>query len=197
MGITAATVVSYSFSTSNHNRMLSFLHCVIVVSYSFSTSNHNGPGNEVARLELYLILFLHQTTTLRAASYTAATLYLILFLHQTTTHLVAQLDNVSCILFFFYIKPQPLWQTLLTRRRCILFFFYIKPQPPRRRSCPAPVVSYSFSTSNHNLRVSGDYLEVLYLILFLHQTTTNRQFSIFCIALYLILFLHQTTTLAF
>ena len=36
-------VVSYSFSTSNHNQDLRKLELSAVVSYSFSTSNHNVP----------------------------------------------------------------------------------------------------------------------------------------------------------
>ena len=34
-----------------------------VVSYSISTSNHNKPKDDKPKDELYLIPFLHQTTT--------------------------------------------------------------------------------------------------------------------------------------
>ena len=56
-----------------------------VVSYSFSTSNHNSFRERVAVIQLYLILFLHQTTTAVALLACIHSLYLILFLHQTTT----------------------------------------------------------------------------------------------------------------
>ena len=102
-----ALVVSYSFSTSNHNTGMIHHQPEVVVSYSFSTSNHNPHRPQDIPGRLYLILFLHQTTTLAVA------------LH---------LDD-RCILFFFYIKPQPCRYLLVNRR----------------------VVSYSFSTSNHNV----------------------------------------------
>ena len=35
--------------------------------------------------------------------------------------------------------------------RCILFHFYIKPQPYEAKEFGIIVVSYSISTSNHNL----------------------------------------------
>ena len=35
------SVVSYEFSTSNHNRLVNMTNEVVVVSYEFSTSNHN------------------------------------------------------------------------------------------------------------------------------------------------------------
>ena len=78
-------VVSYSISTSNHNSLIVFTLAVAVVSYSISTSNHNLPRWCALPLKLYLIPFLHQTTTVHNASYTFIELYLIPFLHQTTT----------------------------------------------------------------------------------------------------------------
>ena len=100
-----------------------------VVSYSISTSNHNCIS--VIRLikVLYLIPFLHQTTTLKR---------------------VLNADS-GCILFHFYIKPQPTSFALVTAQGCILFHFYIKPQLFHQRKRKPSVVSYSISTSNHNL----------------------------------------------
>ena len=67
---------------------------------------------------------------------TSATLYLIEFLHQTTTRRERLSQSDSCILLNFYIKPQPLcsfdvlaWCCILLFLRCILLNFYIKPQP--------------------------------------------------------------------
>ena len=56
-------VVSYFVSTSNHNLCLVLAKSSIVVSYFVSTSNHNLIEQEKLTMELYLILFLHQTTT--------------------------------------------------------------------------------------------------------------------------------------
>ena len=100
-------------------------------------------------------------------------LYLILFLHQTTTPQRLSLLIISCILFCFYIKPQ------LTEAK-----YYDK-----------TVVSYFVSTSNHNDIQVHKLEDRLYLILFLHQTTTAEVCDLRAYVLYLILFLHQTTTL--
>ena len=121
-------------------------------------------------------------------------LYLIPFLHQTTTSVQFGLTRHCCILFLFYIKPQRHGVKVLAFNRCILFLFYIKPQlhPQTNKNetvvsysfstsnhnsvfdlpCLARVVSYSFSTSNHNLICLDIVLLRLYLIPFLHQTTT-------------------------
>ena len=78
----------------------------------------------------------------------------------------------SCILFHFYIKPQPHDARCLISLGCILFHFYIKPQLFHRSHFYCFVVSYSISTSNHNERGGKDTDSRLYLIPFLHQTTT-------------------------
>ena len=79
-------------------------------------------------LQLYLIEFLHQTTTGEPRRLSAARLYLIEFLHQTTTKNRRDTPPCSCILLNFYIKPQPLDRRLDRVGRCILLNFYIKPQ---------------------------------------------------------------------
>ena len=101
-----------------------------------------------------------------------------------------------CILLNFYIKPQPHKRRQIRRRRCILLNFYIKPQltvslPVYSISCILLnfyikpqllvftstiffVVSYWISTSNHNNYEWNNTLKMLYLIEFLHQTTTIR-----------------------
>ena len=144
----------------------------IVVSYSVSTSNHNWRYLHARGSTLYLILFLHQTTTFIRFIRFIVMLYLILFLHQTTTTThrwmlysccilfcfyikPQQSPNViffhnGCILFCFYIKPQPRATPRGRRERCILFCFYIKPQLASRMMRGLWVVSYSVSTSNHN-----------------------------------------------
>ena len=82
---------------------------------------------------LYLIVFLHQTTTLRSCVSVFLRLYLIVFLHQTTTRVVWYKIQNYCILSSFYIKPQP----------CLSLRLHLY------------IVSYRLSTSNHNCRVVG------------------------------------------
>ena len=122
------TVVSYSISTSNHNCLIFSLLSVKVVSYSISTSNHNIVVNVIVPHQLYLIPFLHQTTTIFGMS----------------------VADGSCILFHFYIKPQHKDTKQRRMLSCILFHFYIKPQPICSYGLEPRVVSYSISTSNHN-----------------------------------------------
>ena len=59
---------------------------------------------------------------------------------------------------------------------------------------PIVVVSYRNSTSNHNRAPNHLYLQELYLIEILHQTTTPPPGVVFALMLYLIEILHQTTT---
>ena len=143
---------------------------------------------------LYLIPFLHQTTTSRCYTYRYRMLYLIPFLHQTTTENRHDRRHASCILFHFYIKPQP----------------------RRNRTSPRSVVSYSISTSNHNFSLiyknfalvvsysistsnhnGADEVTALIEVVSYSISTSNHNhhiFVIFIILLYLIPFLHQTTT---
>ena len=214
-GVVGGHVVSYSISTSNHNFRLLRLIDSSVVSYSISTSNHNKWIFRNKKKKLYLIPFLHQTTTFIPVAF----------------------DFIGCILFHFYIKPQhraigradkrvvsysistsnhnigaktcskallyliPFLHQTTTRSGdikdyfgCILFHFYIKPQLQLSSGRHGGVVSYSISTSNHNLPMVQTRMCLLYLIPFLHQTTTVYPPLATQLALYLIPFLHQTTT---
>ena len=123
----------------------------------------------------------------------------------------------SCILLNFYIKPQLHWRRAEMPPSCILLNFYIKPQPQpgstsgpsvvsywistsnhnvwRLHRCDSLVVSYWISTSNHNSEGILQHAKWLYLIEFLHQTTTVLSEELFEVVLYLIEFLHQTTTI--
>ena len=122
------SVVSYLASTSNHNCDEMFVYDWLVVSYLASTSNHNVASLLHPQIPLFLILHLHQTTTVYRFSVEPKELFLILHLHQTTT----------------------LGQILRCRQRCFLSCIYIKPQPTRSCQIPYYVVSYLASTSNHN-----------------------------------------------
>ncbi len=78
----------------------------------------------------------------------------------------------GCILFHFYIKPQLTLSLTRGFASCILFHFYIKPQHCKDNIFHQRVVSYSISTSNHNSQPFLSISILLYLIPFLHQTTT-------------------------
>ena len=121
-------------------------------------------------------------------------LYLIPFLHQTTTRGLSAMSSSGCILFHFYIKPQPSYVNSNTSLRCILFHFYIKPQRVVNSFTRACVVSYSISTSNHNETLVNIHYYKVVSYSILHQTTTFVTLISPECRLYLIPFLHQTTT---
>ena len=165
-------VVSYSISTSNHNLQLRKAQALQLYLIPFLHQTTTGNVFFRKRRLLYLIPFLHQTTTFSWRISTIGWLYLIPFLHQTTTCISPTRATSSCILFHFYIKPQ-------LNFVCTFYTF---------------VVSYSISTSNHNSERTKLERRALYLIPFLHQTTTEGATYIEYLKLYLIPFLHQTTT---
>ena len=143
-------VVYRSFPTSNHNGTVSAPSTPAVVYRSFPTSNHN------------LLLLANQDEGL----------YIVLFLHQTTT---ANRDFPTCVC-------------------CISFFSYIKPQRSRLTMFMLKVVYRSFPTSNHNaINIAFACLRVVYRSF----PTSNHNASKFfkkTFLLYIVLFLHQTTT---
>ncbi len=143
-----------------------------VVSYFISTSNHNFRRPYVIFIKLYLISFLHQTTTrahhlFRRASCILFHFYIkpqqtanshqmiqscILFHFYIKPQLLLTVSKsaLSCILFHFYIKPQLIRPSAVVAQSCILFHFYIKPQLSILTLTGILVVSYFISTSNHN-----------------------------------------------
>ena len=121
-------VVSYSISTSNHNIENSDIFRVEVVSYSISTSNHNWKtfSNDFLAVVSYSISTSNHNKNTR--NHVSRKLYLIPFLHQTTTLTRMLSPPKCCILFHFYIKPQHAFALEKLSHCCILFHFYIKPQ---------------------------------------------------------------------
>ena len=99
------------------------------------TSNHNFVFVSFSTFELYILWFLHQTTTLS-------------------------------LMWFLYLS-------------CISFDSYIKPQLHVIR-LPQPHVVYPLiPTSNHNFERLRAQCSMLYILWFLHQTTTSIMISIF------------------
>ena len=102
-------------------------------------------------------------------------LYIVLFLHQTTT-ISQMVQNIKgCISYYSYIKPQLLgW-----------FPRYVE------------VVYRTIPTSNHNYR--GDQSEDQFVVYRTIPTSNHNNAGSFTDkgSLYIVLFLHQTTTLCF
>ena len=142
--------------------------------------------------------------------------YLVRFLHQTTTNGFMFPSKSGCISSVSYIKPQLSGDLRLRRYGCISSVSYIKPQhcvcpTTKARGCISSVsyikpqlepklpissivVYRPFPTSNHNTATVISYFFRLYIVRFLHQTTTISHKASHTVELYIVRFLHQTTT---
>ena len=143
---------------------------------------------------LYIVRFLHQTTTKVEASDICASLYIVRFLHQTTTVSVQHKIRAGCISSVSYIKPQPRLLSFAFSFSCISSVSYIKPQLPLIKTIYENVVYRPFPTSNHNPETALAVILPLYIVRFLHQTTTDCDEHMASCVLYIVRFLHQTTT---
>ena len=121
-------VVYHLVPTSNHNWpvQISFVHSLFIILFLHQTTT---VGKSVMNDQtLFIILFLHQTTTQADANATNLQLFIILFLHQTTTLLAWIPRCSSCLSSCSYIKPQLLaWFSKIVGC-CLSSCSYIKPQ---------------------------------------------------------------------
>ena len=100
---------------------------------------------------LFLIAFLHQTTTGQTTHLVQKRLFLIAFLHQTTTLCGLPPCPKSCFLLRFYIKPQ-LAEWTVPQLKVVSYCVSTSNHNGRREQRTWQiVVSYCVSTSNHNL----------------------------------------------
>ncbi len=165
-----------------------------VVYLIISTSNHNPSliGSFVSTL--YILSFLHQTTTLSLHLSKPLSCISYHFYIKPQLNLDSLNDLRSCISYHFYIKPQLFFPSALSFRSCISYHFYIKPQPPRCCRILRSVVYLIISTSNHNL---VPCLKLLAVVVYLIISTSNHNLFgnyKFQVQLYILSFLHQTTT---
>ena len=122
-------------------------------------------------------------------------LYIVRFLHQTTTVALSRLGLFRCISFVSYIKPQLSPRLIIAVISCISFVSYIKPQRLEKNGYLERVVYRSFPTSNHNLKPVNLLPNV---VVYRSFPTSNHNYvmvSLFEYMLYIVRFLHQTTTL--
>ena len=100
---------------------------------------------------LYILSFLHQTTTLLSMYSLRSCCISYHFYIKPQLSVCPGVCPCGCISYHFYIKPQPgaMFQTNSTS--CISYHFYIKPQLSVVRRLNYSVVYLIISTSNHNL----------------------------------------------
>ena len=187
-------VVSLTVPTSNHNREIIQKFSRGVVSLTVPTSNHN----------------------LQAQVKNINALYLLLFLHQTTTRTAGYSSTLSCISYCSYIKPQP-YRKGKTRSHVVSLTVPTSNHNwPAAARHPVSVVSLTVPTSNHNILcepvLPADVVSLTvptsnhnwwtvtlcpWIVVSLTVPTSNhnhREQIMSGHLLYLLLFLHQTTT---
>ena len=169
--------------------------------------------------KLFMVLFLHQTTTemigaVQRGSCLWSYSYIKPQLWSNKSILTA-----SCLWSYSYIKPQLYVQGMYCVLCCLWSYSYIKPQPNERIVQlgvvvygPIPTSNHNYPgggvetwrvvygpipTSNHNLSFLFRLALSLFMVLFLHQTTTTYKNTVLWLKLFMVLFLHQTTTLLF
>ena len=104
--IVLLTVVYLAFSTSNHNCVLCLERENIVVYLAFSTSNHNLFLLHRWLLAVVYLAFSTSNHNQKRDVLFIEKLYILRFLHQTTTFSPNAWASLSCISCVFYIKPQ-------------------------------------------------------------------------------------------
>ena len=175
--------------------MLLPISCTVVYLL-IPTSNHNCRTCAACRSSLYIFWFLHQTTTLRYSLWSGCRLYIFWFLHQTTTIRRSRYQPLLLYIFWFLHQTTTCYLWYYIHSCCISFDSYIKPQRPIGSRSLRAVVYLLIPTSNHNRKKLDDFIDVLYIFWFLHQTTTVERIDVQLIRLYIFWFLHQTTTAA-
>ena len=166
--------------------------------------------------QLYIVLFLHQTTT-SFGQFISGTCCISYYSYiKPQLHYALPESQRCCISYYSYIKPQldilkdasgyVVYRTIPTSNHNS-YRGWETPQQVVYRTIPTSnhnflvclttllyVVYRTIPTSNHNLWRFLAFSSALYIVLFLHQTTTMSDSSFVIPRLYIVLFLHQTTT---
>ena len=186
------SVVYRSFPTSNHNSATSFNTDAALYIVRFLHQTTTSYCTLPTDFLLYIVRFLHQTTTVITSNPNLELLYIVRFLHQTTTIVIYLLFNECCISFVSYIKPQLPTVAEFQSDCCISFVSYIKPQRAATRKRGELVVYRSFPTSNHNPFSVGP---VTLTVVYRSFPTSNHNLNVRMTCsnkLYIVRFLHQT-----
>ena len=206
----------WSFSYIKPQLLRSTPRSYEVVYGLFPTSNHNLATIWKNKAKLFMVFFLHQTTTIGNIEIICRKLFMVFFLHQTTTTEIWSMREKGCLWSFSYIKPQLPSELMQTSRvvyglfptsnhnlgdlrwSCNAVVYGLFPTSNHNRSIDmiteSLVVYGLFPTSNHNRQRDITERQLLFMVFFLHQTTTSLMISSSTISLFMVFFLHQTTT---
>ena len=134
-----------------------------VVYLLIPTSNHNTLMMITFTSVLYIFWFLHQTTTLFGVCPPSFRCISFDSYIKPQRGICEVLADFRCISFDSYIKPQLHVHWCIWWVSCISFDSYIKPQPAQRHGICWGVVYLLIPTSNHNVSLSANNGEVLYI----------------------------------
>ena len=187
-----------------------------VVYHLVPTSNHNSTRFVKNPSKLFIILFLHQTTTIDGVQTFSRKVvyhlvptsnhniqkiqntdtYVVYHLVPTSNHnqKIQKIQKIQLFIILFLHQTTTDTDTEDTEDSCLSSCSYIKPQQKIYRRRYTEVVYHLVPTSNHNHGRRQHQFCMLFIILFLHQTTTQKIYRIQIYRLFIILFLHQTTT---
>ena len=144
-------VVYRTIPTSNHNSWFVRPWARLLYIVLFLHQTTTGPSTQSSRYWLYIVLFLHQTTTTPLFDRATEGLYIVLFLHQTTTIGTNNLAAWWLYIVLFLHQTTTYLRSFSYRDRCISYYSYIKPQLSLRLFHCVVVVYRTIPTSNHNL----------------------------------------------
>ena len=105
-GSSPRKVVYRPFPTSNHNEQNKLLYKQLVVYRPFPTSNHNLAEQITSAKAVVYRPFPTSNHNVSVYHYVYKGLYIVRFLHQTTTVSSSPRPILSCISSVSYIKPQ-------------------------------------------------------------------------------------------
>ena len=165
-------VVSFFFSTSNHNYFLSvslngklyhssflhqttthlgglaFLHCCIILLFYIKPQRVWWSWYSCSSC-IILLFYIKPQLPNQAKSYVMRCIILLFYIKPQLSR-TSPAAALSCIILLFYIKPQLSCVKVRHDSGCIILLFYIKPQLSLSHRIFYRVVSFFFSTSNHN-----------------------------------------------
>ena len=96
------TLVVYLYiPTSNHNFQCLWRYFEQLYIFIFLHQTTTNSMSMSSQVELYIFIFLHQTTTAGLNSYLGDVLYIFIFLHQTTTRLLQTDSTLELYIFIF------------------------------------------------------------------------------------------------
>ena len=160
---------------------------LLVVYLYIPTSNHNAPCNVFGIDELYIFIFLHQTTTIDFNDDSLACCISLYSYIKPQRRCALQCRSIGCISLYSYIKPQ-LIELLFNLSYVVYLYIPTSNHNKLSKKYQKQLVVYLYiPTSNHNLRVLSPSFTGLYIFIFLHQTTTCSGYAksnICCISLY-------------